>query len=112
MLVFPVLALAQVVATLGSSTICANSASQRSVSSSVTCPSATKTLTGKTSIFNFFSVSPDQPSDERATWGDSIHENPGDLHRIYFQNIDGLRNDTDEMALYVSSMAQLNVGTF
>ncbi|KAI2502676.1 hypothetical protein MHU86_11801 [Fragilaria crotonensis] len=46
------------------------------------------------------------------TWGDSIHDDPGDLHRIYFQNIDGLRNDADEIALYVSSMAQLKIGTF
>jgi hypothetical protein len=36
---------------------------------------------------------------------------PGDLHRIYFQNVDGLRNDADEIDLYISSMAQFQVGT-
>jgi hypothetical protein len=45
-------------------------------------------------------------------WGDSIEIDPGENHRIYFQNIDGLRNDVDEIDLYVSSMAQLKIGTF
>ena len=46
------------------------------------------------------------------TWGDSIHEHPGELHRIYFQNVDGIRNDSDEVDHYVSCMAQYNVSTF
>ena len=46
------------------------------------------------------------------TWGDSVHDDPGDLHRVYFQNVDGIRNDMDEIALCISSMAQIQVGTF
>ena len=45
-------------------------------------------------------------------WGDSILEDPSTLHRIYFQNIDGVRNESDDIDLYVSSMAQFNIGTF
>ena len=52
------------------------------------------------------------PHADDSFWGASIHTDPGELHRIYFQNIDGLRNDVDEIALYVSSMAQLKIGTF
>ncbi|KAI2489688.1 hypothetical protein MHU86_24897 [Fragilaria crotonensis] len=65
-------------------------------------------------LFNFFTSAPSEHHcrEDDNTWGDSIHDDPGDLHRIYFQNIDGLRNDADEIALYVSSMAQLKIGTF
>ncbi|KAI2492606.1 hypothetical protein MHU86_21956 [Fragilaria crotonensis] len=65
-------------------------------------------------LFNFFTSAPSEHhcKEDDNTWGDSIHDDPGDLHRIYFQNIDGLRNDADEIALYVSSMAQLKIGTF
>ncbi len=45
-------------------------------------------------------------------WGDSIDADPQNLHRIYFQNVDGIRNDSDEIAMYVASMAQFNVHTF
>ena len=66
----------------------------------------------QSSIFDFYSpISPAEREDV-TSWGDAIHDDPGDLHRVYFQNIDGLRNDSDEMDLYVSSMAQFNVGTF
>jgi hypothetical protein len=51
-------------------------------------------------------------SDETSYWGDSIHCSPGDLHRVYFQNLDGLRNDNEEIDLYVESMLQYQVGTF
>ncbi len=50
--------------------------------------------------------------DDPLAWGDSIYDDPSDLHRIYFQNIDGIRNDSDEIDLYISSMAQFNIGTF
>jgi hypothetical protein len=52
------------------------------------------------------------PQEDNSAWGASIIADPGELHRIYFQNIDGLRNDVDEIELYVSSMAQLQIGTF
>ena len=45
-------------------------------------------------------------------WGDSIHQSPGDLHRVFLQNLDGLRNNIDEMEQYVSSMAQFQTSTF
>jgi hypothetical protein len=48
----------------------------------------------------------------KSTGGDSIEFNPGDNPRIYFQNIDGLRNNDDKINLYISSMAHINVGTF
>ena len=37
--------------------------------------------------------------DDSLPWGDSIHDDPGDFHRIYFQNIDGVRNDANEIDL-------------
>ena len=55
-----------------------------------------------------------QDSDDTggAYWGDSIHCSPKNLHRVYFQNLDGLRNDNEEIDLYVESMLQYQVGTF
>ena len=50
--------------------------------------------------------------DEDTFWGDDIHINPGDLHHVYFQNVDGIRNDADEIDLYVDRMHQFNVGMF
>ncbi|KAI2495356.1 hypothetical protein MHU86_19158 [Fragilaria crotonensis] len=47
-----------------------------------------------------------------SSWGDSIVAHPEDNHRVYFQNVDGLRHDADEIDLYVSSMAHFHVGTF
>ncbi len=46
------------------------------------------------------------------SWGDSMYSHPGAHLRIYFQNIDGLRNDTDEIDLYIASVSQLHIGTF
>jgi hypothetical protein len=116
MLVFSVLALAQIVAAQRSNTtICA---SQQCSQQSIPSVPASKHLPTKpstaTSPVDFFSpATPAQPSPtDDGTWGDSIHDDPGDLHRIYFQNIDGLRGDVDEVSLYVSSMAQLRTGTF
>jgi hypothetical protein len=50
--------------------------------------------------------------DETTYWGDTIHCPPGELHRVYFQNLDGLRNDSEEIDLYVETMLQYQVGTF
>jgi hypothetical protein len=118
MLVFPVLALAQIVATLGSDTICASSTRLQNPPSSLTPVNALAeketAASAAQTLFNFFPSAPSEHHrrEDDSTWGDSIHDDPGDLHRIYFQNIDGLRNDADEIALYVSSMAQLKIGTF
>ena len=50
--------------------------------------------------------------DDSSYWGDPIHCSPNELHRVYFQNLDGLRNDNEEIDLYVESMLQYQVGTF
>ena len=52
------------------------------------------------------------PGTASGEWGKSIHSDPGEFHRIYFQNLDGMRNEADEIDLYVASMAQFKVGTF
>ena len=108
MLVFSVLALAQLGSSVHTELISAPSMSQLDLSpSTVTIPPPPQRqpLSNTTStLFDFFPSSSAEmfaPSE----WGDSIHQHPGDLHRIYFQNIDGLRNDVDEISLYVSSMA-------
>ena len=117
MLVFPVMALAQIVSNLGMDSICTTTTRQQNLSPSVTVPDSTIPVTSKIStLFDYFSTSHQHASSEQllddGTWGDSIHVPSGDLHRVYFQNIDGLRNDVDEIAQYVSSMAQLQAGTF
>lgn len=113
MLVFHALALAQFINALGSNNICAHQNGQEQSTRTASDPSlhASVTTTATTTLFEFFPSATDSNKFDD-TWGDSIHDDPGDLHRIYFQNIDGLRNDIDEIALYVSSMAQLKVGTF
>ena len=118
MLVFPVCALAQAI--LRSSRISSvdhllpvvSTAGASSDSPAVGLTLAPASTTSP--LFDFFPPlqGPSQCVDDSTSWGDSIHTDPGDLHRIYFQNIDGLRNDADEMDLYVSTMAQLKVGTF
>jgi hypothetical protein len=50
--------------------------------------------------------------EESLYWGDTIQCSPNDLHRVYFQNLDGLRNDNEEIDLYVESMLHYQVGTF
>jgi hypothetical protein len=50
--------------------------------------------------------------DDTTHWGDNIHCSPGDLHRVYFQNLDGLHNDNKEIDLYVESMLNYQVGTY
>ena len=113
MLIFPVAALAQLVATLGSETCCALSTDLMSpLTESVPTTTSPTKSSPRTSLFDFFPPFSSAHTDDDTFWGDPIHADPGDLHRIYFQNVDGLRNDVDEVALYVSSMAQLQVGTF
>jgi hypothetical protein len=38
---------------------------------------------------------------EETFWGDDIHTDPVDLHRIYLQNVDGIRSDADEIDLAI-----------
>ena len=112
MLVFPVLALAQLVSTLGSVTTCASSIATSTPSVPAISASTVPPKSGTASLFDFFPTVSSPNTEDDSYWGDSLHVDPGELHRIYFQNIDGLRNDADEIALYVSSMAQFQVGTF
>ena len=74
-------------------------------------PAAPVPIARPNSLLNYFPL-PSTDSSDTAEWGDSIHTDPQTSHRIYFQNIDGLRNDADEIDLYVSSMAQFQTGTF
>ena len=113
MLVFPVLALAEIVSILRNDTICATFTACTSPISPATVLDTKATLMpARAFLFDHFSFTTLYPTESGDTWGDSIHDAPGNLHRVYFQNIDGLRNDTDEIALYISSMALLQVGTF
>ena len=50
--------------------------------------------------------------DETTFWGDTIHCPPGKLHQVYFQNLNGLRNDSEEIDLHVETMLQYQVGNF
>lgn len=50
--------------------------------------------------------------DETTFWGDTIHCPPGKLHQVYFQNLNGLRNDSKEIDLHVETMLQYQVGNF
>jgi hypothetical protein len=69
-------------------------------------PSTLPYLTGIDTITDL----PD--SDNASHWGDSIHCSPNNFHRVYFQNLDGLHNDNEEINFYVESMFQYQVGTF
>jgi hypothetical protein len=47
------------------------------------------------------------------SWGDPIEIDPLDYLRLCFQDVDGLRHDSDKMdLLYVANMAQFQVGIF
>ena len=70
-----------------------------------------KVSTSIPSILPHLSTNPTN-SPENSHWGDTIHRSPDELHRIYFQNLDGLRNDNEEIDLYVESMLHYQVGTF
>jgi hypothetical protein len=60
-------------------------------------------------LLDFFETP--KPENEETFWGDDIHTDPADLHLVYFQNVDGIRNDADEIDLYVKTMHHFNVGT-
>ena len=124
MLVFPAIALAAIAALpLGTTAIGVSGGASivDAVSHNLTStiPGASRPLRaplqGVSTLLNYFNpvtTIGDGDEDEDNHWGDSIREDPKDLHRIYFQNVDGLRNDCDKKALSVSTMAQLKVGTF
>jgi hypothetical protein len=93
MLSFPKLAIAQV------------AASREAVSCAL--PKATLTI----DIGNLISSLPTVPVSMTTHW--HRLQSPGDLHRVFFQNLDGLRNNIDEMEeQYVSSMARFQTSTF
>ena len=51
-------------------------------------------------LLDFFTTP--KPEDEETSWGNDIHAaDPADLHRVCFQNVDGIRNDANEIDLYV-----------
>ena len=115
MLVFSMIAIAQVAASrgaeaFGSSTLLLsrNIVAPISSSPSVLVPTTVSTPT----LLDFFAPSSESSPEYSSSWGDSIHDDPGDLHRVFFQNLDGLRNNADDMDLYVSSMAQFQTSTF
>jgi hypothetical protein len=55
-------------------------------------------------LLDFFKTP--KPQNEETFWGDESHTDPADLHRVYFQNVDGIRNDANEIDLYVETMLQ------
>ena len=120
MLVFSAVALAEIVVLLQVSTIDvpgpilapAPQCIPLTIAPARVVPTARAPLQGVSNLLNLFAPPPDPAGEDNTYWGDSINDDPAHLHRIYFQNVDGLRHDSDEIALYVSSMAQLQVGTF
>ena len=110
MLTFTVIALVQAVATFNA-TAFAPFGIDRVEPNIPTISTATSPLSRPNTLLNFFSPPSDVLSETRE-WGDSIHSDLNDLHRIYFQNIDGMRNDADKMDLYTSCMAEFKMGTF
>ena len=111
MLVFHSLALAQAVAIFSSSAFVNFGVDRVDPNQRNHVPASQAAILNQSSLLDYFDLPFDLFPDTQA-WGDSINEDPQDLHRIYFQNIDGIRNDADEMDLYVSSMAQFEIGTF
>ena len=111
MLVFSALTVAQAVATVCLTSLSTGILNPSSVSTDL--PSDFGAIpTSLPTILEHFLPSDDVSPVDCSAWGDSIHQDPGEYHRIYFQNIDGVRHDADELDLYVSSMAQFQVGTF
>ena len=51
---------------------------------------------------------------DRREWGNSIHDDPGDLHRVYYQNVDGISNTDDTKScvhlVWLNSRSALSVG--
>jgi hypothetical protein len=72
------------------------------LSSDPTCPTKfyPPPNTLQPALLDFFET-PSTPEDEETFWGDDIHTDPANLHHVYFQNVDGNRNDADEIDLYV-----------
>jgi hypothetical protein len=112
MLVFSALTVAQAVATVCLTSLSAGVMNPSSVSNDIPSVLGSISPSLPTILDHFLPSDDGSPVDCSAAWGDSIHQDPGEYHRIYFQNIDGVRNDADELDLYVSSMAQFQVGTF
>jgi hypothetical protein len=110
MLTFPTMALAQAVA-LYNATAFATFGIDRGETNHNNITAVYVPFAQSNTLLDYFTL-PSDESLETAEWGDSIHTDPQNCHRIYFQNIDGLRNDADEMDLYISSMAQFQTGTF
>ena len=82
------------------------------VAFTVVAAGATAPATPVSTLLDYFDGATAASTVDRREWGDSIHDDPGDLHRVYYQNIDGIRNTNDTKKLYASSMAELKVGTF
>ena len=109
MLIFPMLAIAQVVASSGAVSCTLPTVSlPRDIGNLISSlPTVPLPLTTPAStLLDFFSPSLEDSSEHSSPWGDSIHQSPGDLHSVFFPNLDGLRNNVDDMEQYVSSMAQ------
>jgi hypothetical protein len=113
MLVFPAVTLAQVAALLGTTAFATtvnhhgaqHLPSLSAVSARTSFPSS---VSAPTTIIDHI----DTPAEESTAWGDSVYDDPGELHRVYYQNIDGMKNQDDIMGLYVSSMAQFQPARF
>jgi hypothetical protein len=115
MLIFPMLVIAQLAASSGPASCALPKVSLKRdmdilISSLPTVP--VPMPTPASTLLDFFSPSLENSSEHSSSWGDSIHQSPGDLHRVFFQNLDGLRNNADDMDQYVSSMAQFQTSTF
>jgi len=68
--------------------------------SSTILPPVPSLLRPSSTLLDFFpSVRSVGSETDDSSWGDSIAINPGEHHRIYFQNIDGVRNESDEIDL-------------
>ena len=95
MLMFPAIALAQVLAALRSNPTGAIP-DPRSPLLPTAEPKPNPLIN---TMFNFFPSVSTPPELETADlyWGDPINDDPSQLHRIYFQNLDGLRNAADEI---------------
>ena len=118
MLVFPAIALAQACITNGIHAIAPTlftphrTAGSLDSTTILSIPPTISTVPAPpTNMMDYFPT-PVSPRNMQSAWGDSIHQDPSEYHRVYFQNIDGLQNTEDQMKLYASSMAQFHASTF
>ena len=118
MLVFPAIALAQACITNGIHAIAPTLFTPHRTAESLDSttilpipPTISTVPAPPTNMMDYFPT-PVSPRNMQSAWGDSIHQDPSEYHRVYFQNIDGLQNTEDQMKLYVSSMAQFHASTF